>query len=110
MPYAEDLKPEDVQWCDTCRDQQAGHCGGCNREFDASDRMIYKSQSCHFHPGTVLGIPGSMGIYKKLCVECYRIDFAKVYPKTPVPSLPDRVPIPRPTGATVIAPLALPKL
>lgn len=86
----DDVQPnEDLQWCDTCRDHVPGTCDACRRPFERGE-ATYKSQSFHIHPASIAGISGTRSIHKALCVDCYRIDFAKVYPKLEVPTLPDR--------------------
>ena len=80
----DDFKPEEVEWCDTCRSHKNGCCDGCGKEFKAEDAK-YHSQSHHFHPGSVAGVPGTIAIHKELCLDCYRKDWKKVYPKEKLP-------------------------
>lgn len=84
----DNFQPQDVLWCDVCRAHKQGCCDGCGRKFE--NEAQYKSQSHHFHPIHLNGQSGSAGINKILCVDCYRLDFAAVYPNEKVPPLPDR--------------------
>lgn len=84
------FQPQEVRWCDTCRTHEAGHCDGCGDQFRAREHR-YRSQSHHFHPAGVGGQPGLYAIHKTLCVDCYRVDHARVYPGVTVPDLPDRI-------------------
>lgn len=80
----EDFKPQEVEWCDGCRDHVSGQCDVCQRPFPAGQTQ-YRSQSHHFHPAHIEGIPGTFAIQKLLCLDCYRLDWQKVYPKEPIP-------------------------
>jgi hypothetical protein len=80
----EDYKPQDVEWCDTCREHETGKCDGCKKAFDSQEQK-YRSQSFHYHPVHIDGSPGTYGIHKTLCLECYRKDWKKVYPKEKLP-------------------------
>jgi hypothetical protein len=80
----EDFKPEEVEWCDTCRPHLQGKCDGCHTKFEVGEPG-YRSQSHHFHPGSVDGVPGTYAIHKHLCLACYRKDFKHVYPKLKLP-------------------------
>ena len=84
----DEFKPTDVEWCDTCRPHVDGACDGCHTPFTATDQR-YRSQSHHFHPREVAGVPGFTGIHKLLCVDCYRIDHERVTKET-APPLPNR--------------------
>lgn len=80
----DDFKPEEVEWCTTCAKHKTGHCDGCSKLFDPQEPK-YHSQSHHFHPGSIEGIPGTMAIHLELCLECYRKDWKQVYPKLELP-------------------------
>lgn len=80
----EDYKPQAVEWCDTCREHETGKCDGCKKVFDSQEHK-YRSQSFHYHPTNIDGTPGTYGIHKALCLECYRVDWKKVYPKEKLP-------------------------
>ena len=86
----DDCQPTEVEWCDTCRSHVQGCCDGCKRPWARGERH-YRSQSYHYHPAGVGGISGTRGVNKELCVDCYRLDHAAVYPALPVPPLPDRI-------------------
>lgn len=80
----DNFQPQEVEWCDTCRGHKAGNCDGCGQEFEDGEHR-YRSQSFHYHPASIDGVPGSYAIHKALCLECYREDFKNVYPKEEVP-------------------------
>ena len=84
----DDFKPVDVQWCETCASHVSGECDGCHVLFEDGETQ-YRSQSHHFHPKSIEGVGGTVAIHKKLCVDCYRKDFERVY-QQPAPPLPDR--------------------
>lgn len=80
---------EAMQWCDVCRTHKDGCCGNCGEPFMRTEQR-YRSQSFHYHPASLGGVAGVRSVQKELCVACYRIDFANVYPEAALPDLPDR--------------------
>ncbi len=80
----DNFQPQEVEWCDTCRAHKSGHCDGCEKQFEDREQQ-YRSQSYHFHPASIDGVPGTYAIHKALCLECYREDWKKVYPKEEIP-------------------------
>jgi hypothetical protein len=80
---------EAVKWCEVCRAHIEEHCDDCKERFLSSEPR-YRSQSFHFHPASIGGTAGVRAVQKELCVDCYRLDHARVYTDVAVPDLPDR--------------------
>lgn len=81
----------DFSWCPICRSHKDGHCDGpCGRKFLPAERR-YRSQSHHLHPFVnEFGKDGARAINQEFCVDCYRKDYAIVFPNAEQPDLPDR--------------------
>jgi hypothetical protein len=80
----EDFAPNEVKWCKTCASHKDGLCDECKIPLTVKTGKS-KSNSHHFHPGTIAGIPGTIAIYQALCDKCYWKDFSEVYPNEPLP-------------------------
>lgn len=74
----DDYQPQDVLWCDVCRNHKTNTCDSCGEPFN-QERIPHRSQSFHYHPSYVDGTPGSYAIHKQLCRACYIIDHENVY-------------------------------
>lgn len=77
------FEPKDVKWCEICSDYEVGKCGNCKQPLVTA--ASYRSQSFHYHPTNIDGTPGTYGIQKVLCLDCYRKDWTRVYPNEPLP-------------------------
>ena len=82
----EDFAPDEVRWCLTCAKHEDGKCDGCGKQFELRE-LKCKSNSCHFHPMMIAGIPGTMGVYQALCESCYWKDRKIVYPNEVIPQM-----------------------
>lgn len=77
--------------CPMCKPATRGSCQRCGASFDAildpAVRMSgYEAHSYdHQHFQELDGKMALAPVLQALCLDCYRIDFASVYPDLPIP-------------------------
>lgn len=61
-------------------------CGLAIPRLPAMDGNGYESQTTHhYHLGKIEGLVTWLPVMRELCPACYRIDYAKAFPNSPVP-------------------------
>jgi len=75
--------------CYLCKNSKNNICDDCDNVIPVYENMGgvgYQSQTwTHMHVKNLSGIPGRKPARRKLCLECYRIDFKKKYPDLELP-------------------------
>lgn len=83
--------PDSCPICAEWRAKRQGRprvCDECSESIPAYENMTdgYQAQSIdHNHMKMIGGMTGVMVVKKTLCLECYRKDFAAIYPNEELP-------------------------
>lgn len=75
------------QGCPMCRPQAPGTCDRCGGSLSEIPDPAVRGQGyeAHSYDHQHFGETGQEAAVQKLCLECYRKDFAAVYPDHPLP-------------------------
>jgi hypothetical protein len=64
------------------------HCNKCGKEIpyykDGTGTSGYESQTHHLHEAGIGGVAGTRQVKMRLCRECYREDYNRMYPSKAV--------------------------
>jgi len=79
-----------------CHDPLDGLCDDCGKPIPRYENMPkgsgFESQSInHVHIINIEGTKAEKPMRRKLCRECYLIDFALIYPKEKLPPMPQEM-------------------